>query len=61
VTNKGGVTALSPYEREREVPMLLRDPTALLTQLMLLLPLHLEQSKFANIGINKTKTVKIII
>lgn len=35
--------ALKPYERE--VPLLLRDPTALLIQFILLLPLHLDQSK----------------
>lgn len=35
--------ALTP--REGEVPLLLRDPTALLIQFILLLPLHLDQSK----------------
>jgi hypothetical protein len=35
--------ALKPYEKE--VPLLLRDPTALLIQFILLLPLHLDQSK----------------
>jgi len=35
--------ALTPYEKE--VPLLLRDPVALLTQFILLLPLHLDQSK----------------
>lgn len=30
---------------EKEVPFLLRDPTALLIQFILLLPLHLDQSK----------------
>lgn len=34
--------ALTP--REREVPLLLRDPTAMLIQFILLLPLHLDQS-----------------
>ncbi|XP_069676263.1 E3 ubiquitin-protein ligase Ubr3 isoform X3 [Periplaneta americana] len=37
--------ALTPYEKE--VPLLLRDPTALLTQLILLLPLHLDQTYFS--------------
>ena len=36
--------ALIPHEKE--VPLLLRDPTALLIQFILLLPLHLDQSKF---------------
>lgn len=35
--------ALTPHERE--VPLLLRDPTALLIQFILLLPLHLDQGK----------------
>lgn len=38
------VTALAPIERE--VPLLLRDPIALLLQFVLLLPLHLDQSKY---------------
>lgn len=38
-----GATALMPVERE--VPLMLRDPTALLLQFVLLLPLHLDQSK----------------
>lgn len=37
--------ALAPIERE--VPLLLRDPTALLLQFVLLLPLHLDQSKYS--------------
>lgn len=36
-------SALAPIERD--VPLLLRDPTALLLQFVLLLPLHLDQSK----------------
>lgn len=39
-----GTTALVPIERE--VPLLLRDPIALLLQFVLLLPLHLDQSKY---------------
>nr|XP_018904322.1 PREDICTED: E3 ubiquitin-protein ligase UBR3 isoform X2 [Bemisia tabaci] len=39
------VTAIAPMERE--VPLMLRDPTALLTQLILLLPLHLDQAYFS--------------
>ena len=35
--------ALAP--REGEVPLLLRDPIALLIQFVLLLPLHIDQSK----------------
>lgn len=31
---------------EKEVPLLLRDPTAILLQLVLLLPLHIDESKF---------------
>ncbi|KAJ8969229.1 hypothetical protein NQ317_002184, partial [Molorchus minor] len=38
------VTALAPIERE--VPLLLRDPIALLLQFVLLLPLHLDQTYF---------------
>lgn len=38
------VTALAPIERE--VPLLLRDPIALLLQFVLLLPLHLDQSEY---------------
>lgn len=38
-----GATALVPIERE--VPLMLRDPTALLLQFVLLLPLHLDQSE----------------
>lgn len=38
--------ALVPIEHQ--VPLLLRDPLALFTQLILLLPLHLDQSKFMN-------------
>lgn len=36
--------ALAPIERD--VPLLLKDPIALLLQFVLLLPLHLDQSKF---------------
>ena len=36
--------ALTPHEGE--VPLLLRDPTALLIQFLLLLPLHIDQSMF---------------
>jgi E3 ubiquitin-protein ligase UBR3 len=35
--------ALAPYERG--VPLLLQDPTALLIQFVLLLPLHVDQCK----------------
>ncbi|KAJ8946859.1 hypothetical protein NQ318_006769 [Aromia moschata] len=38
------ITALAPIERE--VPLLLRDPIALLLQFVLLLPLHLDQTYF---------------
>ncbi|XP_012142217.1 ubr3 ubiquitin ligase isoform X3 [Megachile rotundata] len=34
---------------EREVPLLLRDPTALLIQFILLLPLHLDQTYFSSV------------
>lgn len=44
VVSRPPVTELSPYERE--VPLLLKDPSALLTHFLLLLPLQLEQSKF---------------
>lgn len=37
--------ALIPHEKE--VPLLLRDPTALLLQFILLLPLHLDQAYFS--------------
>jgi E3 ubiquitin-protein ligase UBR3 len=43
VRSESRAIALTPYEKE--VPLLLRDPTALLTQFILLLPLHLDQSK----------------
>lgn len=39
--------ALTP--REREVPLLLRDPTAMLIQFILLLPLHLDQTYFSGV------------
>ncbi|XP_043254590.1 E3 ubiquitin-protein ligase Ubr3 [Colletes gigas] len=39
--------ALTPHERE--VPLLLRDPTALLIQFVLLLPLHLDQTYFSSV------------
>ncbi|XP_076160459.1 ubr3 ubiquitin ligase isoform X2 [Ptiloglossa arizonensis] len=39
--------ALTPHERE--VPLLLRDPTALLIQFILLLPLHLDQTYFSSV------------
>ncbi|XP_072747592.1 E3 ubiquitin-protein ligase Ubr3 isoform X3 [Anoplolepis gracilipes] len=39
--------ALTPYERE--VPLLLRDPTAMLIQFILLLPLHLDQTYFSGV------------
>ncbi|CAH1116050.1 unnamed protein product [Phaedon cochleariae] len=42
--NASPVTALAPCERE--VPLLLRDPIALLLQFVLLLPLHLDQTYF---------------
>lgn len=38
---EGALTA-----REEEVPLLLRDPIALLLQFVLLLPLHLDQSRY---------------
>lgn len=44
---KTPVTALAPIERE--VPMLLRDPIALLLQFILLLPLHLDQTYFTTV------------
>ncbi|XP_014472841.1 PREDICTED: E3 ubiquitin-protein ligase UBR3 isoform X2 [Dinoponera quadriceps] len=37
--------ALTPHEKE--VPILMRDPTALLIQFILLLPLHLDQTYFS--------------
>ncbi|XP_020708415.2 E3 ubiquitin-protein ligase Ubr3 [Athalia rosae] len=39
--------ALTPVEKE--VPLLLRDPTALLIQFILLLPLHLDQTYFSSV------------
>lgn len=39
-------TLFALIPREREVPLLLKDPTALLIQFILLLPLHLDQSKY---------------
>lgn len=37
---------------EGEVPLLLRDPTALLIQFILLLPLHLDQGKHTISSLN---------
>lgn len=42
MTTKVPITTLAPIERE--VPLLLHDPIALLLQFILLLPLHLDQS-----------------
>ncbi|XP_043272202.1 E3 ubiquitin-protein ligase Ubr3 isoform X3 [Venturia canescens] len=39
--------AVAPHERQ--VPLLLRDPTALLIQFILLLPLHLDQTYFSSV------------
>ncbi|XP_012275050.1 E3 ubiquitin-protein ligase Ubr3 isoform X2 [Orussus abietinus] len=39
--------ALTPHKKE--VPLLLRDPTALLIQFILLLPLHLDQTYFSSV------------
>ncbi|XP_070516369.1 E3 ubiquitin-protein ligase Ubr3 isoform X1 [Cardiocondyla obscurior] len=39
--------ALTPHERQ--VPLLLRDPTAMLIQFILLLPLHLDQTYFSGV------------
>ncbi|KAK0089869.1 hypothetical protein PV325_004892 [Microctonus aethiopoides] len=39
--------AVTPHERE--VPLLLRDPTALLIQFILLLPLHIDQTYFSSV------------
>ncbi|CAD6218621.1 GSCOCG00011463001-RA-CDS [Cotesia congregata] len=39
--------AIAPHERE--VPFLLRDPTALLIQFILLLPLHIDQTYFSSV------------
>lgn len=41
-------TPLALTLHEEEVPLLLRDPTALLIQFILLLPLHLDQSNYIN-------------
>lgn len=46
---KAPVTSLAHIERE--VPLLLRDPIALLLQFILLLPLHLDQSKYISVSI----------
>lgn len=43
LSTKVPITTIAPIERE--VPLLLRDPIALLLQYILLLPLHLDQSK----------------
>nr|CAD7398319.1 unnamed protein product [Timema poppensis] len=43
----GPPTSLTPLEKE--VPILLRDPSALLTQFILLLPLHLDQTYFSSV------------
>ncbi|XP_066595206.1 E3 ubiquitin-protein ligase Ubr3 [Prorops nasuta] len=40
--------ALTPHSK-KEVPLLLRDPTALLIQFILLLPLHLDQTYFSSV------------
>lgn len=42
-------TPLAVAPREKEVPLLLTDPTALLIQLILLLPLHLDQIYFSSV------------
>lgn len=42
-----------------EVPLLLRDPTALLTQFILLLPLHLDQSKSATRFLKKNSNISV--
>ncbi|XP_066151735.1 E3 ubiquitin-protein ligase Ubr3 [Euwallacea fornicatus] len=44
--SKDPVTSLAPIERE--VPVLLKDPVALLLQFVLLLPLHLDQTYFTS-------------
>ncbi|CAH0564545.1 unnamed protein product [Brassicogethes aeneus] len=44
IPSTSNTTAVAPVERE--VPLLIRDPVALLLQFVLLLPLHLEQSYF---------------
>ncbi|XP_053987373.1 E3 ubiquitin-protein ligase Ubr3 [Hylaeus volcanicus] len=43
------VTPLALTRHEREIPLLLRDPTALLIQFILLLPLHLDQTYFFSV------------
>ncbi|KAL6258401.1 hypothetical protein P5V15_010359 [Pogonomyrmex californicus] len=40
--------ALTPHD-DRQVPLLLRDPTAMLIQFILLLPLHLDQTYFSGV------------
>lgn len=42
-------TPLAVTPHEREVPLLLRDPTALLIQFVLLLPLHIDQTYFSSV------------
>lgn len=42
-------TPLAVAPHEREVPFLLRDPTALLIQFILLLPLHIDQTYFSSV------------
>lgn len=38
--------------KNKEVPLLLKDPSALLTQFILLLPMRLEQCKFISLHTN---------
>lgn len=45
------MNALAPIENE--VPLMLMDPTALLLQFVLLLPLHLDQSKYFIISVDR--------
>ncbi len=42
-------TKLSLMDQSRTVPLLLRDPLALLIQFVLILPLNMDQSEYANI------------
>ncbi|XP_011691605.1 PREDICTED: E3 ubiquitin-protein ligase UBR3 isoform X2 [Wasmannia auropunctata] len=42
-------STLALATRERQVPLLLRDPTAMLIQFILLLPLHLDQTYFSGV------------
>lgn len=46
---------------EKEVPLLLRDPTAILLQLVLLLPLHIDESKFSLVNCSHTHYLQFML